>query len=75
MNHIHLSKIPDFDLAGQITFDEKGARRLGQITTLTFDFSGKCHVVHLVLFAGAMVNYSETLAGSICDCGKSARYR
>lgn len=61
LNHIHLTKTPDFDLASQITFGEKGARRLRQIKALAFGSSGKCRVVHLILFAGASVNIPERL--------------
>jgi hypothetical protein len=56
LNHIHLTKTPDFDLASQITFGENGARRLWQIKALAFESSGKCRVVRLILFAGAIVN-------------------
>jgi hypothetical protein len=56
LNHIHLITIPDFDLASQITFDENGVRRLWQIKDLAFESSGKRHVAHLILFAGAIVN-------------------
>jgi hypothetical protein len=59
LNHIHLTKTPDFDLAAQITLDEKGARRLWQIKALAFESSGRRRVVHLVLFASAMVNIPE----------------
>lgn len=41
LNHLHITKIQDFDLAGEITLDEKGARRLGQIKALAFGPSGK----------------------------------
>ena len=59
LNHIHLTKTPDFDLASQITFDENGARRLWEIQALAFEPSGKRRVVHLILFAGAIVNIPE----------------
>lgn len=61
LNHIHLTKTPDFDLASQITFDENGARRLWQIKALAFESSGKRRVVHLTLFAGATANIPERL--------------
>jgi hypothetical protein len=41
LSHLHITKIQDFDLAGEITLDEKGARRLGQIKALAFGPSGK----------------------------------
>lgn len=41
LNHLHITKIQDFDPAGEITLDEKGARRLGEITALVFGPSGK----------------------------------
>ena len=59
LNHIHITQNPDFDLASQVTFDKMGARRLWQIQALAFESSGKCRVVHLILFAGAIVNIPE----------------
>jgi hypothetical protein len=59
LNHIHLIKTPDFDLAAQITLDEEGARRLWQIKTLAFGSSGKRRAARLILFAGAMANVPE----------------
>jgi hypothetical protein len=41
LNHLHITKIQDFDVAGEITLDEKGARRLGQIMAVAFGPSGK----------------------------------
>jgi hypothetical protein len=75
LNHIHLTKTPDFDLASQITFDEDGARRLWQIEALAFESSGKRHVVHLTLFAGATVNIPERLQAVSVTAASSARYR
>jgi hypothetical protein len=40
-------KIRDFDLAGEITPDENGARRLGQIKAFAFGISGKRFMVAL----------------------------
>jgi hypothetical protein len=37
----------DFDLAGEITPDENGARRLGQIKAFAFGISGKRFMVAL----------------------------
>lgn len=41
LNHIHLTKAPDFDLASKITLDEDGARRLHQVKLLAFGPSGE----------------------------------
>jgi hypothetical protein len=41
MNHVHISRIRDFELAGEITLDENGAKRLGQIKAVAFGASGK----------------------------------
>ncbi|KAL9100393.1 MAG: hypothetical protein Q9163_004236 [Psora crenata] len=40
LNHIHLIKTPEFDIAGEITLDENGARRLQQIKALAFGPAG-----------------------------------
>jgi len=53
LNYIHLIKTPDFDLAGEITMDGDGARRLQQIRALAFGPSGKRY---LILFVGTMAN-------------------
>jgi len=41
INHVHISKIRDFELAGEITLDENGAKRLGEIRAIAFGRSGK----------------------------------
>jgi hypothetical protein len=41
LNYLHITRIQDFDLAGEITLDERGARRFGQIMALAFGPSGK----------------------------------
>ena len=56
LNHIHLIQNPDFDLAGEITLDENGARRLMQIKSLAFGPSGKHY---LILFVETMANISR----------------
>src|SRR6266536_345925 len=47
LNHLHITKIRDFDLAGEITLDENGARRLRQIKALAFGPSGKRFMIIL----------------------------
>ena len=46
LNHLRITKIQDFDPAGEITLDEKGARRLGEIAALVFGPSGKRFALH-----------------------------
>lgn len=41
LNHIHLTKTPDFDLAAEISLDLKGARSLHQIKALAFGSAGE----------------------------------
>ena len=41
LNHIHLIKNPDFNLASKITMDAEGARRLQQTKSLAFGSSGE----------------------------------
>jgi hypothetical protein len=59
LNHLHMTSIQDFDLAGEITLDEKGARRLGQIGALAFGPSGKRFTVTFSSSQGIIANILE----------------
>ena len=47
LNHLHIARIRDFDLAGEITLDASGARRLQQIKTVAFGPAGKHSLIIL----------------------------
>lgn len=41
LNHVHITKSPEFDVAREISLDENGARHLQQIKALAFGPAGE----------------------------------